>query len=50
VSENNLCAKFYKMTRGHKQLQIEEENWERLAGWSLKSCKLLEGSETICSG
>jgi PadR family transcriptional regulator, regulatory protein PadR len=33
VSENNLRAKFYKMTRaGRKQLQIEEENWERLAG------------------
>jgi PadR family transcriptional regulator, regulatory protein PadR len=33
VSENNLRAKFYKLTRaGHKQLQIEEENWERLAG------------------
>jgi PadR family transcriptional regulator, regulatory protein PadR len=33
VSENNLRAKFYKLTRaGRKQLQIEEENWERLAG------------------
>jgi transcriptional regulator len=33
VSENNLRAKFYKPTRaGRKQLQIEEENWERLAG------------------
>jgi PadR family transcriptional regulator len=33
VSENNLRAKFYKLTRtGLKQLQIEEENWERLAG------------------
>jgi transcriptional regulator len=33
VSENNLRAKFYKMTRaGRKQLHIEEENWERLAG------------------
>jgi PadR family transcriptional regulator len=32
VSENNLRAKFYKLTRaGLKQLQIEEENWERLA-------------------
>src|SRR5215475_4439001 len=33
VSGNNLRAKFYKLTRaGRKQLQIEEENWERLAG------------------
>ena len=33
VSENNQRAKFYKLTRqGRKQLQIEEENWERLAG------------------
>jgi PadR family transcriptional regulator, regulatory protein PadR len=33
VSENNLRAKFYKLTRaGRKQLQIEEEHWERLAG------------------
>jgi transcriptional regulator len=33
VSENNQRAKFYKLTRqGRKQLQIEEENWGRLAG------------------
>jgi transcriptional regulator len=33
VSENNLRAKFYKLTRaGRKQLHVEEENWERLAG------------------
>jgi PadR family transcriptional regulator, regulatory protein PadR len=33
VSENNLRAKFYKLTRaGLKQLEVEEENWERLAG------------------
>jgi PadR family transcriptional regulator len=33
VSENNQQAKFYKLTRqGRKQLQIEEENWGRLAG------------------
>ena len=33
VSENNLRAKFYKLTRaGRKQLKIEDENWERLAG------------------
>lgn len=33
VSENNQRAKFYKLTRqGRKQLQIEAENWDRLAG------------------
>ena len=32
VSENNQRAKFYKLTRaGRRQLQVEEENWERLA-------------------
>ena len=32
VSENNQRAKFYKLTRnGRKQLQVEEENWGRLA-------------------
>jgi len=33
MSDNNMRAKFYSMTRaGRKQLQLEEENWERLAG------------------
>src|SRR5918997_2448747 len=33
VSENNLRAKFYKLTRtGRRQLQVAEENWGRLAG------------------
>ena len=33
VSDNNMRAKFYRLTRaGRKQLQIEEESWERLAG------------------
>ena len=33
VSENNQRAKFYKLTRqGRRQLQIEEEKWDRLAG------------------
>jgi PadR family transcriptional regulator PadR len=33
VSENNQRAKFYKLTRqGRRQLQLEEENWGRLAG------------------
>jgi PadR family transcriptional regulator, regulatory protein PadR len=32
MSDNNQRAKFYKLTRaGRKQLQVEEENWERLA-------------------
>src|ERR1051325_3114606 len=37
VSENNQRAKFYRLTRaGRKQLQVEEENWERLAGGVLQ--------------
>src|SRR5262249_1109335 len=36
-SGNNLRAKFHKLTRSRrKQLQIEEENWERLAGGVFK--------------
>ena len=32
LSENNQRAKFYKLTRaGRKQLEVEEENWDRLA-------------------
>jgi PadR family transcriptional regulator PadR len=32
LSENNQRAKFYKLTRaGRKQLEIEEQNWDRLA-------------------
>ena len=32
TSDNNQRAKFYRLTRqGRKQLQVEEENWERLA-------------------
>jgi DNA-binding PadR family transcriptional regulator len=32
TSENNLRARFYKLTRaGRKQLEVEEVNWERLA-------------------
>ena len=32
VSENNQRAKFYRLTRqGRRQLQVEGENWERLA-------------------
>jgi transcriptional regulator len=33
TSGNNLRAKFYRLTRaGRKQLEVEEANWERLAG------------------
>ena len=33
TSENNRKAKFYSITkRGLKQLQLETENWERIAG------------------
>ena len=32
-SENNRRAKFYSLTRaGRKQLQLELDNWDRLAG------------------
>ncbi len=32
VSEHNQRAKFYRLTRaGRRQLQVEEENWQRLA-------------------
>jgi PadR family transcriptional regulator PadR len=32
VSENNRRARFYKLTpAGRKQLNIEEENWQRFA-------------------
>ena len=40
VSENNQRAKFYKLTRsGRKQLILEEENWERLAGATMKALR-----------
>jgi PadR family transcriptional regulator PadR len=33
VSDNNLRARFYTLTRaGRRQLRVEEDNWERLAG------------------
>ena len=44
VSENNLRAKFYKLTRaGSKQLQIEQENWERLADAVFKVMQTVRG-------
>jgi transcriptional regulator len=37
VSDNNIRAKFYRLTRaGRKQLAIEEENWNRLANGIFK--------------
>jgi transcriptional regulator len=40
VSDNNQRAKFYKLTRaGRKQLIIEEQNWERLAGATIKALR-----------
>ena len=33
VSENNRQAKFYRLTRaGHRQLQAEADQWERVTG------------------
>jgi|ERR1044072_3150948 transcriptional regulator len=40
MSDNNQRAKFYKLTRaGRKQLIIEEQNWERLAGATIKALR-----------
>ena len=40
VSDNNQRAKFYKLTRaGRKQLTVEEQNWERLAGATMKALR-----------
>ena len=40
TSDNNQRAKFYKLTRaGWKQLIIEEQNWERLAGATIKALR-----------
>jgi PadR family transcriptional regulator, regulatory protein PadR len=40
ISDNNQKAKFYKLTRaGRKQLILEEENWERLAGATKKALR-----------
>jgi PadR family transcriptional regulator len=42
ASENNRRARFYKLTRpGHKQLRVEESNWEYL---SVAVRKILEAS------
>jgi PadR family transcriptional regulator, regulatory protein PadR len=40
ISDNNQRAKFYKLTRsGRKQLMVEEQNWERLAGATMKALR-----------
>ena len=40
VHETGREAKFYKLTRaGRKQLIIEEQNWERLAGATIKALR-----------
>jgi len=40
LSDNNQRAKFYKLTRtGRKQLILEEQNWERLAGATMKALR-----------
>jgi transcriptional regulator len=40
LSDNNQRAKFYKLTRaGRKQLIAEEQNWERLAGATIKALR-----------
>ena len=40
LSDNNQRAKFYKLTRsGRKQLILEEENWERLAGATMEALR-----------
>jgi len=40
LSDNNQRAKFYKLTRtGRKQLILEEQNWERLAGATKKALR-----------
>ena len=37
VSENKQRAKFYRLTpEGRKQLEVEEENWDRLCGAIIK--------------
>ena len=42
VSDNNRRAKFYSLTkRGHKQLEIEAENWRQMAA---VVARVLEGA------
>src|SRR5678815_3366646 len=44
VSENNMRAKFYSLTReGRKQLEVESEHWDRLAGAVFRVMRTSEG-------
>lgn len=44
LSENNMRAKFYSLTRaGRKQLELETEHWERLAGAVFRVMGTAEG-------
>ena len=45
MSENNRRARFYSLTKaGRRQLALEAENWERMAGII---ARLLEGAEGV---
>ena len=47
TSENNRKAKFYSITkRGQKQLELETENWERIAGVIGRVLRLEEERES----
>lgn len=47
TSENNRKAKFYSITRrGRKQLEVETENWERIADVIGRVLRLQEGRES----
>ena len=44
TSDNAQRAKFYRLTRaGRRQLEVEEENWDRLAGAVFKVLRAGEG-------
>jgi PadR family transcriptional regulator PadR len=47
TSENNRKAKFYSITRrGRKQLEVETENWERVADVIARVLRLQEERES----
>jgi PadR family transcriptional regulator len=47
ISENNRKAKFYSITRrGRKQLEVETENWERIADVIARVLRLQEERES----
>jgi hypothetical protein len=50
VSDNNQRAKFYQLSRaGRKQLIIGEQNWERLAGATIKALRRFEEDADVSS-